>query len=264
MLPLRDGCLFHQLYSYTGKGIVEKIRFSSDGERVIEIVKGAEFISRPEYTIRNNPVNNKSRNLILREAAQSFVTKAVTAPSVVEVAIVGSVAGNDLYAGDLDLALVLDRFDDLGILAKYARQMSPVSHEWEVFVFDSNLACRGRICHRRECARQSADCLTPGCGEAPHLRIIGDFTFDEAMFFESPFDILHSSGKESLFVVHKNELGISTTRAYPVLKAMKLTCVQCGRRFVMDPGEQKWYARRGMEFPKRCLKCRQARMGFSV
>lgn len=214
-----------------------------------------------EMTVEKTDRTIRSRNAILREAARSFVEKASALPSVLEIAIIGSVAGNDPYAGDLDLAMVLNDFEDFKALARHARQISPVSHEWEVFVFDRDPAHKGRICHRRECSRQSVDCLVAGCGTIPHLRIISGFAFDERMFYESPFDILFSRG-ESLFLSRKNELGITVTRTYPVLKRMRVDCVECGRGFMIDPGEQKWFARRGMEFPKRCPKCRDARMRF--
>jgi hypothetical protein len=204
----------------------------------------------------------RTRNEILREAAHGFVEKARNLSFVTEIGIVGSVAGNDPYAGDLDLAIVLSSFQNLEILAKYARQMSSTSHEWEVFVFSAKLDYKGRICHRRECAKQSAECFVPGCGSVPHLMIIHDVVFDERMFFESPIDVIYSTHDESILLNRSRELGIGTVRTYPVLKAIRTECVECGGRFIIDQGEQKWFLRRGMDLPKRCEKCRLARAGF--
>ena len=53
----------------------------------------------------------KNKNQILREAADQFTKKASILSSVLEVAIVGSVAGGDPYPNDLDISLVLDNLD---------------------------------------------------------------------------------------------------------------------------------------------------------
>ena len=147
----------------------------------------------------------------------------------------GSVAGNDPYPSDLDLAIILTTFDSPEDLAKCARQMSRIAHNWDVFVFDDQLTYRGRICHRRECPGQSVDCLHPACGEVRYLKIDPDFEFDERLFFASPFEILLTP-KESRFVKHKQELSIAS-RVYTPLKPLKKECIECGRRFTMDGGE---------------------------
>lgn len=37
-----------------------------------------------------------------------------------------------------------------------------------------------------------------------------------------------------------------------------LVCVDCGRRFLWDAGEQSWYFEKNLEHePKRCKKCRE-------
>ena len=66
----------------------------------------------------------KNKNQILREAADQFTKKASILSSVLEIAIVGSVAGGDPYPNDLDISLVLDNLDELVQISKYARQMS--------------------------------------------------------------------------------------------------------------------------------------------
>jgi hypothetical protein len=132
--------------------------------------------------------------------------------------------------------------------------MSSISHAWEVFTFDDQLAYRGRICHRRECPGRSVECLHPGCGEVPHLKINPEFEFDERLFFGSPFEILLAP-EESRLLKHKQNLG-TASRVYTPLKRLKRECIDCGRRFAIDGGEQKWYEKRGLVLPKRCSRCR--------
>lgn len=55
----------------------------------------------------------KNKNQILREAADDFAKKASRFLSVLEIAIVGSVAGDDPYPNDLDISLVADNLDEL-------------------------------------------------------------------------------------------------------------------------------------------------------
>jgi len=97
----------------------------------------------------------KNKNQILRTAADEFTKKVSKLSSLLEIAIVGSMAGSDPYPNDLDLALIVDNLDEIAEIAKYARQMSSYYHGWEVFLFDKNLLPLGRICHRRQCPAQS-------------------------------------------------------------------------------------------------------------
>lgn len=202
-----------------------------------------------------------TRNSVLKGAALQFAQKAGELADVAEIAICGSVAGNDPDPSDLDIAVIMTALGSLELLAKYARQMSSISHAWEVFVFDHRLTYQGRICHRRECPGQSIDCADPNCGKVPHLRIAPDFEFDEPQFFESPFEIIYQTIEKSYLLRHKEQIGIAFSRTYTALKSIKVECVICGRRFIIDGGEQKWYAKRGLNLPKRCFRCRSKR-GF--
>jgi hypothetical protein len=38
-----------------------------------------------------------------------------------------------------------------------------------------------------------------------------------------------------------------------------LTCVDCQTTFIWGPGEQAFYASKGLAIPKRCPECRQRR-----
>jgi hypothetical protein len=202
-----------------------------------------------------------ARNDILKDAARQFAHKAGELAEVTEIAICGSVAGNDPDPYDLDIAVVVNAIGFLEPLAKYARQMSSISHAWEVFVFDQQLTYQGRICHRRECPGQSIDCIDPNCGKVPHMRIAPDFQFDKQQFFESPLEIIYQATEKSYLLRYKEHMGIAFSRTYTPLKPIKAECVVCGRRFTIDGGEQKWYAKGGLSLPKRCSRCRSSR-GF--
>ncbi|MHB8111134.1 MAG: zinc-ribbon domain containing protein [Syntrophorhabdaceae bacterium] len=201
-------------------------------------------------------MNGDDRNERFRNAARQFAQKAAGITEVKEVALCGSVAGNDPDPYDIDVAAMLTDMNHLPDVARFARQISGISHAWEVFVFDENLVYRGRICHRSKCPAQSIDCSVPGCGRIPHLLAEPDFEFDEKQFFHSPFEILHQATTESCFLKHRKRLGILSPRTYTPLKAVKVECIDCGRRFTIDAGEQKWYEKKGFSLPKRCPRCR--------
>ncbi len=207
-------------------------------------------------------MDGDDRNERFRNAARQFAQKASGVPEVREIVLCGSVAGNDPDPYDIDIAAVVADVGCLPSVARYARQMSSISHTWEVFVFDEHLVYRGRICHRSKCPAQSIDCMVPGCGQISHLRAEPDFEFDERLFFESPFETLHPATPESFFLRERQRLGITSPRAYTPLKPIKTECVDCGRRFTIDAGEQKWFSKAGLDYPKRCLRCRSERRRF--
>ncbi|MCL5985431.1 MAG: zinc-ribbon domain-containing protein [Actinobacteria bacterium] len=196
-------------------------------------------------------------NESLRVAANEFAERAHELSSVLEIAIIGSVAGNDPYPNDLDLAVIIHNLDDIVTIAKYARQISSYYHGWEVFLFNEGLSLLGRICHRRECPSQSVECSVPGCGGPPYLRVYPEFEYDEEMFLSSPIDVLWTSFNMSRLLAHKDELGIVKSRRYPVLEDIEIECIICGKTFVFSGGEQKWYQKRELSQPKRCPDCRE-------
>lgn len=195
-----------------------------------------------------------NKNEVLRVAASEFAEKVRKLSSPLEIAIVGSVAGDDPYPSDLDLVVIVCNLDDLKTIANYARQLSSHYHAWEVFLFDENLSHLGRICHRRKCPGQSIDCFTLGCGKPPHLRVHPDFKHDKNIFLSSPIDVLWMSFKKSLLLARKEELGIKP-RKYPVLEDIEVECILCGKTFVFTGGEQKWYEQQGFVQSKRCPDC---------
>lgn len=199
-----------------------------------------------------------NKNEVLRIAAKEFAEKARKLSSVLEIAIVGSVAGKDPYPNDLDLAVIVCNLDELTTLAKYARQMS--SHGiWKAFLFDEGLKLLGEVCYRRECPGQSVDCYTTGCGQPPYLMVRPEFEYDEKMFLESPIDVLWTCSGMSHLLARRDELGIIEPRKYPVLYDIGIECIICGKKFVFTAEEQKWYQKMGFSRPKRCPDCR-ARM----
>ena len=60
----------------------------------------------------------KNKNQVLRAAADEFTKKVSILSSPLEIAIVGSVAGNDPSPNDLDLALIVNNLDEIAEIAK--------------------------------------------------------------------------------------------------------------------------------------------------
>jgi len=198
-----------------------------------------------------------NKNEILRVAANEFAEKVHKLSSPLEIAIIGSVAGNDPYPNDLDLVIIIRNLEEITTIAKYARQMSRHYHGWEVFLFDENVSLIGRICHRKKCPGQSVDCYVSGCGQTPYLRIHSDFNYQEKIFFNSPIDVLWTSFKMSRLLERKDELGIAESRRYPVLEDIKIKCILCAKVFLFTASEQKWYKKQGFSLPKRCPDCKE-------
>ena len=74
-----------------------------------------------------------NKNELLRVAANEFAEKVHKLSSPLEIAIIGSVAGDDPYPNDLDLVIIIRDLKEIATIAKYARQMSRHYHGWEVF-----------------------------------------------------------------------------------------------------------------------------------
>lgn len=191
-----------------------------------------------------------------RTAAKEFAEKAQKLSSVLEIDIVGSVAGHDPYANDIDLAIVVSNLDEIETIAKYARQMSKYNPSWDVFVFNKHLKYLGRVCYRKECPTLSVDCSVPRCGEPPHLMVIHGFKYNAKKFFKSPIEVLWTTSGESRLLSRQKELGIVKPREYPVLQDIELTCIICGKKFVFSAVEQKQYKKMGFKPPKRCPECK--------
>ncbi len=196
-----------------------------------------------------------NKNEIFRVAANEFAEKVHKLSSPLEIAIIGSVAGDDPYPNDLDLVIIIRNLKEIAAIAKYARQMSRYHHGWEVFLLDEDVSLIGRICYRRKCPGQSVDCSVPRCGQPPHLRVYSDFEYNEKIFLTSPINVLWTSFKTSRLLERKDELGIAESRKYPVLEDIKIKCILCGKIFLFTASEQKWYKKRGLSPSKRCPNC---------
>jgi hypothetical protein len=207
---------------------------------------------------------NMEKNELLRTAAKEFAEKIQRLPTPRELAIVGSVAGDDPYPNDLDLALILQTLDEISTIATYARQMSKWCHAWEVFLFDEDIKFLGRICHRKGCPGQSIDCAVPGCGTPHHVRRLPGFEYKEEIFFHSPVEVLWTTYTTSRLLARKKERGIVESRKYLILQDITLECMLCGAPFVFSGGEQKWYQKRGLNQPKRCENCREENKGYET
>ncbi len=189
------------------------------------------------------------------EAARAFASKVAGLVSIREVALCGSIVTEDPYPQDIDLAIVIDSFNDLPLIARAARQISSIYHGWEVFVFRRDRSYVGRLCHRRECPTQSARCDKIDCGRVPHVGNLADFDFDPVLFLSPPIEILWCREPKSVLIEWKEALGARLTEQEHY-RPIILRCGDCGKRFIFFVGEQKHFADRGFRQPKRCESCR--------
>ncbi|HEX9972690.1 MAG TPA: zinc-ribbon domain containing protein, partial [bacterium] len=183
----------------------------------------------------------------LRQAAIEFAQRAESIDSVLEIALFGSLAKGDPYPKDIDLAVIVSSLDHIPALARAARKMSSLFHNWDVFVFDSNLNYIGRLCHRKECPSGAVECI--GCGDIPFIQHIRDFKFTPQDFYSSPFEILFNRQPESRFISQREKCGIEENRNFESFEDVMLECWECGNSFVFTGGEQKYYKQHGFHLP---------------
>jgi len=69
-----------------------------------------------------------NKNKILRVIVNEFTEKIHKLSSPLEITIIGSVAGDNPYPNDIDLAIIIHNFEEIKIIEKYARQMSRYYH----------------------------------------------------------------------------------------------------------------------------------------
>ena len=149
------------------------------------------------------PPTEKEYNLQRRgrmiAASEEFARKVAGMASVREVLLFGSLASDVEYPKDYDIAVFLDGLSDIEAIARCARQMSPMNHNWDAFIFSKDKQFMGNICAKRECLHESADCSVPSCGQTRHLRIYDSFNFTPHEFLISPYKILLAKEPLSIF-----------------------------------------------------------------
>ncbi len=190
----------------------------------------------------------------LRQAANEFAKRTESIQSVQEVALFGSLAKGDPYPKDIDLAVIVSSLDHIPALARAARKMSSLFHNWDVFLFDSRLNYMGRLCHRKECPGGAVECI--GCGDIPFIKHIREFKFTPEDFYSSPFEILFNRQSKSRFIRQREQYGIEENRSFEEFEDVVLECWECGNSFIFTGGEQKYYTQHGFQPPKRCETCR--------
>lgn len=190
----------------------------------------------------------------LRQAATEFAQRSHSIDNVLEIALFGSLAKGDPHPGDIDLAVIISSLEHTPALARSARKMSSLFHNWDVFVFDSNLNYVGRVCHHRECPSGSVECI--GCGDIPFIQHIREFKFTPKDFYSSPFEILFNRQPESRFISQREKCGIEENHYFEEFEDIVLECWECGNTFIFTGGEQKYFKQHNFQQPKRCENCR--------
>lgn len=198
-----------------------------------------------------------------KSEAQEFKDKIAGFRSVSEIAIFGSVASGDPYPSDVDIALFLNSFDDLPVIAKAKRQAGSKTQGFDVFVFKDGKKFIGNICFRKDCPTSSVDCAVEGCGEIKYIRIRDGLDPDPVRWFKYPVDVIFKRSKSSFLLTWQKEilnvLGLKALKKYEFRETIIRKCKECGKRFELDPGEQKHFEKKGLYLPKRCQECRDQR-----
>jgi hypothetical protein len=65
-------------------------------------------------------------------------------------------------------------------------------HQLDVFIFEPGTnRYRGRLCCFGQCPKGKVDCVVPGCGTQPFLKLYPDFTISPLVFAERPCTVLY-------------------------------------------------------------------------
>jgi hypothetical protein len=175
---------------------------------LIDVASDAIFYHTGFRTLSSRPtrqeIEEQDRRMLARQAAFRRVANLIAAdlatfPEVRAIALFGSVARalkrevprfqpfrrlkiEILHeCGDIDLAIQIDRFDNLSALNR-ARSQAVVNlhkqiaigvahHQVDIFLFgDGWNDYRGRLCTYAQCPKGKDDCLTPGCGSELFLK----------------------------------------------------------------------------------------------
>lgn len=207
-------------------------------------------------------ISDKSENF--RQIAAAFADGIKALNSVDEIAIFGSLAGGVQYPSDVDVAVIVNSLADITQMARMKRKKDNANY-LDVFVFTWR-AFVGNLCHRRDCPGASVECAQPGCGAIQSLRIRKGLKSDPARWFKTPVTVIHKRGKKSILQDWQKEilrgLGLTAPESYPVRESILEKCRECGDRFGINPGEQKYFEDIGFDLPKRCQSCRDKSKGL--
>ena len=198
---------------------------------------------------------------IFIQVAKEFTDRIKALDALDEAAIFGSVAGGDQYPSDVDIAVFLNSLADIPQIARVKREMD-TANALDLFVFNQR-AFIGNVCHRKNCPGKSVACSQPKCGGVKFIRIREGLTPDPVRWFKTPVVVLHKRGGKSILLSWQKEilqaLGLTTPEPYPVIKCITEKCRECGDRFEINPGEQKYFENMDFNLPKRCPACRDKR-----
>ena len=140
-----------------------------------------------------------ARQALFRRAADVLAAELAAVPEVRAITLFGSVARplerevprfrpyryyriEILHeCRDIDLAVLIDRFDNLAALNRARGQavaslfrdngIGVAHHQVEIFLFGHGWHdYRGRLCTYGQCPKGKVDCLTPGCGRELFLK----------------------------------------------------------------------------------------------
>lgn len=200
---------------------------------------------------------------MFKKSVIEFRDKIEKHENVIEIAIIGSLAGEDLYPYDVDIAIILTNFDNISSIAKSARQINGKIHVLEVFIFDTNRNYYGRICDRKECYSSSIECSMINCGKIQFIKVMKDFEFKPEDAFRTKIEVIFTRGSESIFINWQKEilqlLGLKEPEIYRSLESEWIKCIECEEKFEFTPNEQKCYKKNRLYTPKRCANCRERR-----
>jgi len=59
-------------------------------------------------------------------------------------------------------------------------------------------------------------------------------------------------------------LSLSKPVPYPLKQSIFERCKECGDKFEINPGEQKYFEKMNFEFPRRCQSCRDEELKMYI
>jgi hypothetical protein len=129
----------------------------------------------------------------LLKAVLAFVRAARSAPGVLRIALLGSLATDKPVPKDADVLVTIDPTMNLDPLARLGRRLKGTAQTInlgaDIFLADEADRYLGRICHYRECHPRVA-CRALGCGLRQHLNDdLQIVTLSPALVSAPPIDL---------------------------------------------------------------------------